>query len=326
MLDASNLDYMDGAGAGLVLRMRQIQAERGGTLEVSGLKPELAKLLEKFPPDRDFAEVEPEKPDPGIIAGIGLAAQKFLADLRDQIAFTGDCALAMTTALAKPATIRWKDVLTYCIKVGVNGLGIVMFIGFLMGLVMSFQAGATLERFGAQVFLANMIGVAMFRELGPLATAIFVAGRSGSAFAAEIGTMKVNEEVNALTTMGLDPVRFLVVPKMLAALIVMPILTMIFNFFSLIGGALVMLSMGFGLNTYVSRVFDSLSMSDFVGGSIKTVIFSLLVAAIGCQRGMATGSGPGAVGDSTTSAVVTGIVIIGIADGVFAVAMYLMGV
>jgi phospholipid/cholesterol/gamma-HCH transport system permease protein len=162
----------------------------------------------------------------------------------------------------------------------------------------------------------------MFREMGPLVTAILLAARSGSAFAAEIGTMRVNEELDAMTTMGISPVRFLVGPRILASLAMVPFMTLFFNFASLVGGALVMISIGFPLVTFTSRVFANVTSGDLVGSFVKIIVFSLLVAGVSCLRGLHTGGGASAVGRSTTSAVVSGLILITIADGLFAVLFY----
>ena len=166
----------------------------------------------------------------------------------------------------------------------------------------------------------------MFREMGPLVTAILLAARSGSSFAAEIGTMKINEELDALTTMGLSPMRFLVIPKLLSSMAMVPLMTIFFNMASLVGGAVVMLSLGFPLVTFTSRVFSYLDYGDFAGGMFKALVFSILVAGVGCLRGIQTKNSASAVGLSTTSAVVSGIIMIAFADGIFAMAFYYLGI
>jgi len=165
-----------------------------------------------------------------------------------------------------------------------------------------------------------------FRELGPLMTAIVVNGRSSSAFAAEIGTMKINEEVDALTTMGLDPIRFLVVPKIIASLIMIPILTVFGNLFALIGGLVVMITLGFPPVSYLNEIVSAASYVDFLGGLFKSVFFAVIIAGVGCLEGLKTQKGPAAVGDSTTSAVVRGIILIILLDGIFGVLFYYVGI
>jgi len=166
----------------------------------------------------------------------------------------------------------------------------------------------------------------MTRELGPIMTAIVLAGRSASAFAAELGTMKVNEEIDALSTMGLDPLRFLVVPRVIAAVVMTPLLTVFAIFLGIIGGAVVLLSLGFPLIAYVNQVLSAITYADFLGGIVKCFVFGVLIAGIGCLRGLQTQTGPSAVGDSTTRAVVSGIILIVVTDGIFSVAYFYLGV
>jgi phospholipid/cholesterol/gamma-HCH transport system permease protein len=209
---------------------------------------------------------------------------------------------------------------------GVNALPIVALIGFLLGLIMAFQSAIPMRQFGADIFVANLIGLSMLRELGPLVTAILLAGRSGSAFAAELGTMKFREEIDALSTMGLDSVRFLVVPRLLAAVTMTPLLTIFANLFGLIGGAVVMVSLGYPLVTYGNQLLSAVHIRDLVSGLSKSLVFGMVVAGVGCLRGLQTMTGASAVGESTTRAVVSGIILIAIVDGVFAVVFYCLGV
>ena len=162
---------------------------------------------------------------------------------------------------------------------------------------MAFQAAIPMRQFGAEIFVANLIGLSMLRELGPLMTAIILAGRSGSAFAAELGTMKVNEEIDALTTMGIDPVHFLVVPRVISAVLMTPLLALFSDLLGLIGGAVVLLSLGFPLITYINQVLSAVAFGDLLGGLVKSFVFGILVAGIGCLRGLQTKTGASAVGE-----------------------------
>jgi phospholipid/cholesterol/gamma-HCH transport system permease protein len=195
-----------------------------------------------------------------------------------------------------------------------------------MGLIMAFQAAVPLGQFGAQLFVANLIGLAILRELGPLMTAIVLAGRSGSAFAAELGTMKVREEIDALKTMGLEPVPFLVVPRVIAAVAMTPLLTIYANLVGLMGGSVVLLSLGYPLITFFHQVQYAVSYGSLVGGLLKAFVFGILVASTGCLRGLQTERSPTAVGQAATSAVVSGIILIVIADGIFSVVYYYLNV
>jgi len=221
--------------------------------------------------------------------------------------------------------VRWKEVLGVAEQTGVNGLPVVTLIAFLMGVVLAYQAAVPMRQYGAEVLVANLIGLSMLRELAPLMTSIVLAGRTGAAFAAEIGTMRVNEEIDALTTMALDPLRFLVVPRLLATMFVTPLLTIFAGIVGLIGGGLVMLSFDIPLVTYFKQIMGVVSIGDFTGGLFKSTVFAFLVAAIGCLRGLETVGGPQAVGQAATRAVVSAIVMIVVFDGLFAVLFNLFG-
>ncbi len=199
-------------------------------------------------------------------------------------------------------------------------------LGFLIVLNLSFQSAIAMQKLGAQIYVADLIVISLFRELGPLITAIVFAARSGSAYAAEIGTMKVNEEIDALTTMGIDPVKYLAVPRMIAGIFMMPLLTMFNLLCGLIGCGLVMLSLGFPPVTYLNRIQEAASLGDLTGGMAKTLVFGSMIAGIGCLRGLQTGTGASAVGDSATKAVVSSIIAVVIVDGVFAVVYYYLGI
>ncbi|GAB7024305.1 MlaE family lipid ABC transporter permease subunit [Salidesulfovibrio brasiliensis] len=324
-LDCARVDYLDGSGAAMLVMMRDRAARSGGSVSIRGLSDELQRILEMT-----WACEEPkwtvEKERRGFAEMVGRKTEAAYNDLVDSVAFAGEIVANLAQSVRHPGRLRWKDILLACVRVGVDSLPIIFLIGFLMGLILSFQSAVTLQRFGGEIFVPNMLGLVMFREMGPLVTCILLAARSGSAFAAEIGTMKVNEEVDALNTMGLSPTRFLVTPKILASILMAPLMTMFFNFAALVGGLIVMISLGYPLVTYTSRVFQNLQYTDFYGGLIKALVFSILVAGIGCLRGLQTRSGASAVGDSTTSAVVSGIILIAFADGIFAVAYYYLGI
>ena len=204
-------------------------------------------------------------------------------------------------------------------EAGANAVPIVLLVGFLMGVIIAFEIGLVARQFGAVIFVVNGVGVAMLRELGALMTAIVFAGRTGAAFAAQIGTQKVNEEVNAITTFGLDPIHFLVLPRLIAAMLVMPLLAVLADIVGLFGGALVMATFDIGFLQFYNQLLGAVTAGDFVLGIVKAAVFGLTIAAVGCQRGLATGAGAISVGLSATSTVVTSIVLIVVIDGIFAV-------
>ena len=219
--------------------------------------------------------------------------------------------------------MRWGDVLFYMKRAGVDGLPIIGLIGLLLGLILAFMSSLQLKQFGANIYVASLLAVAMVQELGPIMTAILVAGRSGSAFAAEIGTMKVNEEVDALVTMGFDPVRFLAIPKVLAAMLVVPLLTVYATLFGLLGGLIIgVLGLDLTVYSYVTESRRAIELFDILSSLVKSVVFALLVAGIGCQRGFQVRGGAEAVGSATTSAVVAGIFLIIVTDSAFALVLH----
>lgn len=319
VIDASEVRYCDGAGVAFLVKLQQHQASIGGELTISGLREEFRRLLDIY----GQIAIEPpagrRREQLSVVEHVGRAALEVWEDVKVLLEFVGELAVAFLYAARHPRLVRWSDAWLTAERAGVDGLPIIALVGFLLGLILAFEAAIAMRRFGAEIFVANLLGISMLRELGPLVTAIILAGRSGSAFAAELGTMKVGEEIDALTTMGLEPVPFLVLPRVLAAVTMTPLLTVFANLFGLIGGAVVMRSMGFPLVTYVNQVLSAVEMGDFLVGLFKSLIYGIVVAAIGCLRGLQTTTGASAVGQSTTSAVVSGIVLIAIVDGVFAV-------
>jgi phospholipid/cholesterol/gamma-HCH transport system permease protein len=326
VVDAAGVEYCDGAGAGLLLALQKHQQEAGGTFVLDGLRDEFQQLLALVSPALAAEAESHEVPRVSWVQSIGRATLGGIAGLRELTVFVGELTVMLLGAIRRPSTLRAKDVFLVAERAGIGAIPIIALVGFLLGLILSFQSAIPMQRFGAQVFVADLLGISLLRELGPLMAAILLAARSGSAFAAELGTMKINEEVDALTTMGLEPVRFLVVPRVVAAVVVVPVLAMIMNVAGLIGGAVVFLSLQFPLVTYVNRIVAAASVGDFLGGLFKAIVFGIIVAGVGCLRGLQTGSGAGAVGQSTTSSVVSGIVLIAIVDGVFAVAFYVLGI
>jgi phospholipid/cholesterol/gamma-HCH transport system permease protein len=325
IVDATKIDYCDGSGTGFFVELYRRQQGAGGEVEIRGLRPEFKKLLDLFDPSV-FREPRKEKPKHlSVPYELGLLAYHAWQDIRELITFTGELCVAMFYAALNPRRIRWKDAFLIAETAGVNALPIIALVSFLVGLIIAFQSAIPMKQFAAEIFVANLVALSMLRELGPLMTAIILAGRSGSAFAAELGTMKVREEIDALTTMGLDPVRFLAVTRVIASLVMTPLLTIFANLFGLIGGAVVFLSLGFPLVTYNNQVLSAVTSTDFLGGLVKAFVFGILIAGIGCLSGLQTKAGASAVGQSATRAVVSGIILIIVTDGVFSVAYHFLG-
>jgi phospholipid/cholesterol/gamma-HCH transport system permease protein len=323
IVDAQGVTYCDGAGIALLVDLRRAVARRGGELELRDLADQYKPLLDLFRA-RDFDEQDHRpRRRPGIVEQAGRNTAAFVADTLSLVAFVGEIVAALGFALLHPRSVRMRDCLQAAHAVGANALPVVALIGLLIGLVIGFQSAVQLRLFGGETFLAPLIGKSMLRELGPLMTAVVLTARSGSAFAAEIGTMKVNEEINALTTMGIDPVRFLVTPRAVAAVLMTPLLTAFANLAGIIGGAVVAVAtLELPLRVYTSGLEEWLTMRDFAGGMVKAIVFGALIAGVGCIRGLQTATGAAAVGLSATRAVVAGIVLIVVADSAFSILYY----
>ena len=211
VVDAGGIEYCDGAGMALLLHLRSTQQSGGGKIQIEGLRSEFEQLLRLFDPGKVS---EPEKKRGSftrLAEAVGRTTVKLLQDFKVQVSFMGELFVKLLSTLIHPGNLRVRDTLLIAEKSGADAVGITALLGFLIGLILAFQSAIAMRKFGAEIFVADLVTISIFRELGPLLTAFVLASRSGSAFAAELGTMKVNEEIDALTTMGLDPVRFLVV-------------------------------------------------------------------------------------------------------------------
>ncbi|MEE4162643.1 MAG: ABC transporter permease, partial [Woeseiaceae bacterium] len=243
------------------------------------------------------------------------------------LTFTGEIVLSFGRMLRGKATYLRSDLAQYVQEAGAEALPIVSLISFLIGMIFAFVGVMQLRDFGAGIYTADLVAIAMVREMAPIMTAILMAGRTGAAYAAQIGTMKVNEEIDALTTLGLDPVDFLVTPRVIALVVMMPLLTMYASLMGILGGTMVGLSMlNASLLQYVTQTVDSVDLSDLFGGLFKSIVYGSLVALAGCQQGMACGNSAMAVGQSTTRAVVTGIVLIVVSASALTVVYINLGI
>ena len=255
----------------------------------------------------------------GFFESLGHTAAGCAKAFGEVFAFVGETLVEAVGMMFRPRRFRLGDMALAFQRAAFEGLPVTTGVGFLLGVILAFQTAAVLKSFGVETFVANMLAIALFRELGPIVTAIVLAGRTGSAFAAEIGTMKVNEELDALTTMGLPPVRFLVMPRVAAAVLAMPVLTIFAELAGLVGGAIVLQAMDVPTVVFWRGVATSTTAFMVCEGLCKGAFFGLLVGLIGCQSGLRTGSSSDSVGVAATSAVVGGIVAIAISDGVLAV-------
>lgn len=322
-VDASGIEHCDGAGLALLhfLSMGGMSPS-GGKATVQGLKPEFMNLFQRFSAE-DYQKNKPQPPPKvKITEQVGEATVASYNDWKEELAFVGEVTTGILANLSRPKRMRWGEVWRIFEQAGVNALPIISLISLLVGLIIAFEAAGPFRMFGAEIFIANMIGIIMARELAGLMAGIILAGRSGSAFAAELGTMKVNEELNALETMGLSPMRFLVVQRVVAGTLLTPVLTIYAIAVSITGGVLVMLGMDFSLETIYHQMAQTLRYRDILIGVGKAFIFGALISGVGCLRGLQTKKGPSAVGESTTRAVVSGILLIIIADAFVAVLLY----
>ncbi|HNR67780.1 MAG TPA: ABC transporter permease [bacterium] len=249
---------------------------------------------------------------------VGRSAGEFFA----QVARVADLARQTlywsTVGAFRYERIRWNETFTQMVRIGVNSLPIVGMISFFVGLIIAMQSAYQLERFGAVVYVADLVGVSITRELGPLITAIIITGRSGSAIAAELGTMKVSEEIDALQTMAINPVSFLVVPRTLAMLIMLPCLTIMADFLGLLGGfVLGVVQLQIPYSAYFSHTADAILFKDFFTGLSKSVLFAFIIALIGAYQGLHVRGGAEGVGKSTTDSVVTSIFLVILSDVLF---------
>ena len=327
IIDLGKLSYLDTTGAVIICHLETVGKTIGfKTVSLTRLQPEHAKLIDLVRQTKAKEETG-RKPAPlSFIEQKGEQVSSVLSETKEFISYTGEIAWALLQSAKNVKQIRWSETFRVAERAGVDALPIVALISFIVGLVMAFQAAIPMRMFGAELYVANLVGISMVRELGPLMTAIVLAGRSASAFAAEIGTMRINEEIDALTVMGLEPVRFLIVPRIIATTMMTPLLTIFSNLMGILGGALVITTMGYPIISYYNQIASFVEWNDFAGGLIKCFIFGILIASTGCIRGYQTGSGASAVGVSTTRAVVTSIVLIAVFDGIFSIIYYYLGI
>jgi phospholipid/cholesterol/gamma-HCH transport system permease protein len=326
-VDLEKVTYLDDFGALVLIELKNLMARQKSRLYIKNADQNVKEILKILKYDALGEPAEPpRKPSSNMLVRLGEAVFGQVAGLNFIFSFIGSVCLSLIHACLHPRLLRLDDILSSMKKVGVDALPIVGLISFLLGLIMAFMSSVQLQQFGANIYVASLVSLSMVRELGPIMTAIIVAGRSGSAFAAEIGTMKISDEVDALFTMGFDPTRFLVVPKILASVITVPILTLFSNLFAIMGGLVVgVFMLDLTANAYMTQTLKTLTLFDAFWGFLKAAVFALLIAGIGCLRGFQVRGGAAEVGQATTSAVVSSIFLIILADSVFAVILRYWG-
>ena len=264
---------------------------------------------------------------PSFLARVGNRSIASYISLSEMLHFLGEVTLALVKLAKMRARYRTTDLFLIIQECGPQALPIVTLISFLVGAILAFVGAVQLQQFGAQIYVADLVGIAVVRDMGAMMTGIIMAGRTGAAFAAKLGTMKVTQEIDALITLGFSPLEFLVLPRVIALFLMMPLLCLYSNLMGILGGAAVGLWMlDLSLTTYYHQTVNAISLTALFGGVFKSVIYGVLIALSGCLRGIQCGASAAAVGEATTSAVVTSIVFIVAACGVLSVIFHIIGV
>lgn len=320
-VDLNRTTYFDDFGVLVLSELRNHLNDRQIPFHVIQPPPKVAEVLTltNFK-EQDTCGPPTDKRKENFILRLGDSTIDQAYNIRFLVSFLGSVAMCMARVLRHPSLLRINHTITLMQKTGVDAVPIIGLIGFLLGLIMAFVSSLQLAQFGASIYVASLVALAMVSELGPIMTAIVVAGRSGSAFAAEIGTMRISDEIDALFTMGISPTQFLVVPRIVAAMLVVPLLTLFADLFAILGGMTISVAMlDLTVVTYVSQTIKALSLFELLWGLTKSLVFAWLVAWIGCLRGFQVRGGASGVGNAATSAVVSGIFLIILFDSIFAV-------
>jgi phospholipid/cholesterol/gamma-HCH transport system permease protein len=325
--DASAVTAWDSGLLTFLTKVTELCAQRQIPTDRNGLPSGVQRLL-------TLAEAVPERSGarqktavPPWLARLGTAVLNSREPVFEMLSFIGQVTIAVGKFIRRKARYRTSDLLLLIQQAGADALGIITLISFLVGTILAFVGAVQLEQFGAAIYVADLVGIAMVREMGAMMTAIVIAGRTGAAYAAQLGTMKVTQEIDALTTMGISPLEFLVLPRMLALCLMMPLLCLYADFVGILGGAAVGVGMlKLPLLVYYNQTAHAVHISDLIGGVFKASVYGVLVAISGCLRGVQCGNSSSAVGDAATSAVVTGIVFIITACGLFSVIFYVLGI
>jgi phospholipid/cholesterol/gamma-HCH transport system permease protein len=321
-IDMSAVEFVDGGAMALLVHTRAELRLRGVHCEFVGMDEPVHEIVHLYRGDVDPKRRRKRKP-PSALEQIGAATFGFVGEVKLVLDFFGTCVLSAVGLLKEPLTANWKEVLPIAERAGVDAIPIITLINFLVGFVMAFQGAVQLKQFGANIFVADLVGVSVTRELGPLMTAITICGRSGAAFAAELGTMKVSEEIDALRTLGFGPIRYLVLPRALALMLVMPFLTLFADIVGLAGGLIVgLVSLDLSVAGYLTETQKAVHLWDVCSGLLKSVVFAVAIALISCQQGFATSGGAEGVGRRTTASVVSILFALILLDAGFTVFFY----
>lgn len=324
-LDMAGVEWLDGGAMALLAHFRCELYRRGGRAEFQGASEAVQEIIRIYRSDQPVTARKRRKAR-GTLDQLGEATLVILRELQLTLAFLGQLLRALAGVVRDPKSANLRELPPTMERTGADAVPIVLLINFLVGLVMAFQASRQLARFGANILVADLIGISVTRELGPLMTAIVVSGRSGAAFAAELGSMRVNEEVDALRTMGLEPMRFLVAPRLFALMIVVPLLSVLADVVGILGGMVVaMTSLELTPIAYIHQLQKAVTAWDVGSGIIKSVLFAIAIAMIACQQGLATEGGAEGVGRRTTAAVVTTLFALIMIDALFTIFFRVIG-
>lgn len=318
--DVSAITAMDTAGAWLLLRaIRKLEAG-GCTVTLLGQRAEHEALFNVIQPANQLLEPSQLLPKSSLLEKIGILTWPHFQQAIGMLEFLGETTMVILRSVAHPSLIRWRPIFYNLQHAGYNALPIVGLLAFLMGVVISFQGAGQLQRYGANIFIVDLVGLSILRELAPLMTAIIVAGRSGSAFAAQIGSMKMTEEIDALRTIGIAPMELLVLPKLIALMIALPLLTVFSDIMGVVGGMVMAKSqLGVSYSDFLDRFDDAIKLSALMVGIGKAPVFAAIIAIVGCFQGFRVGNRSDSVGRQTTTSVVQAIFIIIVADAIFSV-------
>ncbi len=318
--DVTALTGWDSRFVAFVNRCVALCRERNMNFRSDGLPEGVRRLLRLANAVAEKKDARLSAPEPGFLQNLGERVFKGWDGAWELLVFLGQNVQAFGKLLRGRAQFRWSDALLVMEQCGPQALGIVALINCLVGLILAFVGAIELQRFGASIYVSDLVGIATVREMGCIMTGIILCGRTGAAFAAQLGTMKVNEEIAALQTFGISPLEFLVLPRMVALLVMMPFLCVFADLISIAGGFVVSFTMlDISPTVYFDRIAHAVQLKSFLLGIVKGSFFGFLVAFAGCFRGMQSGYSAAAVGEATTRAVVTGITAIVASDGVFAV-------
>ena len=325
--DARELGEWDSSLLAFIAEVVELCEARAVAIDFSALPSGLKRMVE-------LVEAVPEEKGghsasvrASLLARVGTATIIYTHAIAESFSFLGAVTIALGQFLMGRARYRRVDLMVTIQDCGANAFGIVTLISFLVGTILAFMGAVQLEQFGASIYVADLVGIGMARDMGAMMTAIIMAGRTGAAFAAQLGTMKVTQEIDALSTMGISPMEFLVLPRVLALILMMPLLCFYSDLTGVLGGAAVGSGvLGLSLTTYLRETFHAITLGDVFGGVFKSSVYGVIIAIAGCLRGFQCGKTSSAVGDAATSAVVTGIVFVVVACGIFALVFNILGI